>query len=858
MYTWNDDGRWPLVGREDELHAFAGLLSGARRQGFVISGPMGVGKSRLAVECLTRAGAAGFRTARVNCSEAAGTVPLGAVVHLLPPDLDLADPVAAFRRAAEVFAVGRDEPGWLLLIDDLHLLDRASAVLLRQLVDAGSIRFVATVRAGAPQTAAADALCRTDAVLRVDLGPLRRDDVADLLRRVLGGPVAQQTVREFGTASAGNALYLHELVVDALRRAAFRWDGLVWEADAPAGTTRLREMVRPLLAAAGRDLIELVALCEPVPLAEAERVATPGELAGMEAAGLLRADRDGPHTTVSFAHPMYGEVARADVPLLRRRTVLLEQAERVEGYGLRTVSFRLAATGTADPELLRRAATVARHAHDYPHTITLLRAIPQGVRTVADVLLLADALLHLGRGATAERELAAAAGHHALAESDRVQLTIARTRNLYWQDTSPARALAINRRARAAVKSATLHHVLDLNEGCLRFVQGEMTEAVRLLDRLEPEVDDAADVTVWFLAAGLKPDALAAAGRTAEAIEWARRAYRANRRHAVRGLLPHAASHLTSLGAAQAEAGDLAVARETLTAAFAELLDAGAARPQVWAAMNLGRTELIAGRLTAARHWYSEAATLTRALGYRRAHAIATAGLAAAAAQQGEPRPDGMPADGTVDTDHEVGRAWTLAAAGHLTEARELLGGAVGVARAGGRVTEELYLLTEISRLGGAKPVAHRVAELARECDGRLAAARAAFVAALAGDDPDRLLGAAATLRGIGADLLAAEAANAASLAFAAAGQARRAAAAATLAVRPDGAATPLLAVREPVVPLTGREREVALRAAAGASSRDIARSLTLSVRTVDNHLNRAYAKLGVTGRRDLPGALAG
>jgi len=398
MYTWNDDGRWPLVGRNDELDAFAGLLGGVRRQGFVISGPMGAGKSRLAAECLTRAGAAGFRTARVNCSEAARTVPLGAVVHLLPPDVDLADPVAAFRRAAEAFAVRPGVPGWLLLIDDLHLLDGASAVLLRQLVDTGSVRFVATVRADAPHGAAVDALCRTDAVLRVDLGPLSRDDVAAVLRQVLGGAVGQRTVREFRTASAGNALYLHELVVSALRRDAFRSDGLVWEAtgEALSGTTRLHEMVRPLLASAGRDLVELVAVCEPVPLAEAERVATPAELADMEAAGLLRVDRDGSRTTLSFAHPMYAEVARAAVPVLRRRAILLEQAERTEAYGLRTAAFRLAATGTADPELLRRAATVARHAHDYRHTVTLLRAIPEDTRTAADVLLLADALVQLG------------------------------------------------------------------------------------------------------------------------------------------------------------------------------------------------------------------------------------------------------------------------------------------------------------------------------------------------------------------------------------------------------------------------------------------------------------------------------
>ena len=55
---------------------------------------------------------------------------------------------------------------------------------------------------------------------------------------------------------------------------------------------------------------------------------------------------------------------------------------------------------------------------------------------------------------------------------------------------------------------------------------------------------------------------------------------------------------------------------------------------------------------------------------------------------------------------------------------------------------------------------------------------------------------------------------------------------------------------------LTPREREIALLAAAGSSSREIADRLVVSVRTVDNHLQNAYRKLGVTRRQDLPRVL--
>ncbi len=55
---------------------------------------------------------------------------------------------------------------------------------------------------------------------------------------------------------------------------------------------------------------------------------------------------------------------------------------------------------------------------------------------------------------------------------------------------------------------------------------------------------------------------------------------------------------------------------------------------------------------------------------------------------------------------------------------------------------------------------------------------------------------------------------------------------------------------------LTAREREIALLAAEGLRSRDIAERLVVSVRTVDNHLQHTYRKLGVRRRDELAGVL--
>jgi DNA-binding CsgD family transcriptional regulator len=56
---------------------------------------------------------------------------------------------------------------------------------------------------------------------------------------------------------------------------------------------------------------------------------------------------------------------------------------------------------------------------------------------------------------------------------------------------------------------------------------------------------------------------------------------------------------------------------------------------------------------------------------------------------------------------------------------------------------------------------------------------------------------------------------------------------------------------------LTPSERRVAALAAAGASNRDIAQELYVTVKTVEVHLSSTYRKLGIGSRHELAGALA-
>jgi DNA-binding CsgD family transcriptional regulator len=224
--------------------------------------------------------------------------------------------------------------------------------------------------------------------------------------------------------------------------------------------------------------------------------------------------------------------------------------------------------------------------------------------------------------------------------------------------------------------------------------------------------------------------------------------------------------------------------------------------------------------------------------------------------------PDGPP-HGLYRTDTTRARAWLAAERDGLGHARDLLVAEAEVASAHGKHAFEAALLHDVVRFGGAADVLARLAELDGEVQGELFTARLDHATGKANDDPGTLEAAVDGLERVGAPLLAAEASTDLAHALRRGGDHRGATAATARAetLRRSGGRVVLLQgpalIRSAAVePLTGREREVARLAARGASSKRIAEQLHLSVRTVDNHLQRAYTKLGVSSREQLPAAL--
>lgn len=163
-----------------------------------------------------------------------------------------------------------------------------------------------------------------------------------------------------------------------------------------------------------------------------------------------------------------------------------------------------------------------------------------------------------------------------------------------------------------------------------------------------------------------------------------------------------------------------------------------------------------------------------------------------------------------------------------------------------------------LARLG-AHGAGVELSALAEQMDGTLVGALAHHASAFDAADGEALLAAAEELAALGALTWAVPAARQAAQALT---DPRSATGASALVARwtsstglEDGRRSSTESTG--ISPLTRREREVALLAAQGLASRSIGERLFLSPRTVENHLARAYDKLGIRSRAELAHALA-
>lgn len=868
---------WPLVGREQALQLVRDQMQRTDIAGLVLVGPPGVGKTRLARECLVVGERAGFATALVVGSRAAADIPLGALAPLLPPaGVAAARGVVMLQEATEGLVELAGGRPLLLVVDDAHNLDDASALVLHGLAMARTAYVVATVRSGEAVPDPVVALWKDGIAERLELGPLDQREVAQLLEAALGGPVEGAVLRQFWNASQGNVLYLRELVLGSLEAKTLVDDAGLWRlVGTVSSSPRLTDLVEARLAGLDeRELaaLELVAFGEPIGVDVIERLSSDAALERLERVGLLATEVDDRRVQARLAHPLHGDVLRERTPVTRARAVRRALADEVESAGvrrrgdiLRVAVWRLDGGGTAKPELLLAAARQAAFANNHEVAIRLAREALAGAPGFEAGHLLADALYSSGRVEETEQVLATVAPL-AETEAERTTLALLRSFNLFWH-------LGHHDQAVRVIESV----LTDLTDPELA---GEARGVLALYDVAVGQPEAGLPVVEYLYATGEGRAFLQAAlagglglpalGRADEAVELSARGYQAHQ--AMGSMLSMYEPSIVRVAQVMAliSLGRIPEAQAMAEAGYATALTEGDGAGWAFFCLALGRCALERGRVIESLRWWREAAALSAAVSHRGpqrwaligqvfAHALA-GDVASARSARTELELVG-PHPATLN-DSELARAesWLLAAEGDLAGARERLLSLAGHERSVGHPGLELPALHDLARLGAAESVQGRVRELGPLVAGPLAAARVAHVDALVADDAEALGVAAEALAVCGASLLAAEAAESAAEAFRRHGDARRATSrfrrASELRAECEGASTPGLLRIDGPTPLTRRETEIALLAAKGLPSKDIAGRLFVSVRTVDNHLARIYDKLGVSGRSGVAEAM--
>jgi DNA-binding CsgD family transcriptional regulator len=870
---------WPLVGRGPELGLITKVVTSSRYRGLVVAGAAGVGKSRLASDALRLAEEQGCATARVTATRAGAHLPFGAVAPFLPAidggragEVD--DRVDLLRRSAAALLQRAGTRRLIVFVDDAQYLDDASATLIHQLAATEAACIIATVRTGDPAPEPVTALWKEDLADRLELMGLDAEAIGELLPAVLGGPVDPAAVAHLVVRCQGNVLFLRELVLGALRDHTLQDAGGLWRLVGPLSPShRLVELVEARLGGLTGDeraLLELVSYGEPFGQAELAALSDVDLAESLERRGLLDSRSDGRRLTIHLAHPLYGDVLRARIPVVRVRSIARSLAQIVESSGarrredvLRVATWRLEGGGAA-PELLFAAAAAARWHYDFPLAERLARAAVEAGAGFEARLLAAQLASLQGHGEMAEQDLVALA-REASDDMQRGLVAVTRLDNLGLYMGRLEEGLAVAEEAEATLQDPAWRDELAARRSTLLIG----TEGPRVAAQIASPLLERAEgrALVWAcLVAGFSFGRLGAFGAASDA------ALRGHAGHVTleQPLEWYPWMHHFVRCQALTFSGQLAEALELATEQYRMGLADRSPEAQAWFAWQLSRVFAAKGHIEPAVSHAREAVALFRQLGRTQSLQFCLPSLALALAVGG--RADdaadalrdfdglGLSPSLFMGVDPLEARAWTTAAAGDLPRAHQILKDAVHQGETIGDIVGQASCLHTLARLGHPEEAAPRLEALLPNIEGTLTAARAAHAAALSAGDPDSLSEAADAFETMGADLLAAEAAADAAVAWRRRKEPQPAATcelrAQGLAARCLGAATPALRGLAGRPTLTRSEREAAFLAAAGRSNKEIAEQLVLSVRTVEGRLQRVYEKLGVAGRSELTSTL--
>ncbi|WP_312180589.1 LuxR C-terminal-related transcriptional regulator [Arthrobacter sp.] len=882
--------------RAAEAEDIANQLLDPGLRGVVLLAPEGMGKSALAEEVLSRLD--GIVTVyRIHGSPVLSRIPYGALTPFLDPALaeDLESPLVVLRNIRRYFRVRAEagHPQALLMVDDAHHLDEASSHILVQLAMSGELRLMVLSRSRGVHMQELLSLARDGLMSRVDLQPLSLEAVHELCLQELGGPVLTASSAVLAQVSGGNPLYVKALIAGAQRRGELLRRNESWYLRALPGGLEptAQDLAKRLLAGRTpleRTVLETVALAGALSRSVLAALADQGAVQALIDDGYLEPVTDFPEQ-LRMAQSLHADAVRSLVPPMRSieiRQNLLGDGGAAEGIAQTPhhLAWALDCGDVPQDSALVQGARVANAVGDAELALRLALAVRPGVLSARARVEAAAAQLGLGNlseawaGVEDAVSTAPDTGTLDLAVLTTAQLAAGseqagdRIRTLIgaWAvrdaELTGGQSGGTGRAAWMAAGKSVLALWARVSDGDLLTVGESVAAAVSLLEAESLQAMEAeSSVLHEFKALGFAAacEVRTAAGAGQEAVRAAHEAQNELlqeplARSSVRG------SVFLRRGLALLHCGRF----EKLSQLLAGELQSN---PHYLLAFG-GTIGVLEGALEIHQGRFREGLRRLRpAIEALRAHdperllpyALAMAGYVAAVVDDtgpatrfaGELRGVAYSSPPALALTARAFAAAALAPQGSEepppSKVRELAAEARGL----GQYAAEKDILELAMAIGDLKQ-ARRLVDLTDSFEGGEAAALHAYAAAVAADNPERMVAAADEAVRRRKFLVAVECIGHAIRYYGAHNNLRRQRALIQqLRRRRDELAGVTVSYLSPSVHqvrLTKREHEIVKLLLDGASTKDIATRFTLSQRTVEGHVYRIYVKLGISRRTEL------
>ena len=387
----------PLIERSALVKDLVRCLRDDTRSGALVIGGAGTGKTAVVKAAIRELGSRSHLI-RLTATPALSAVPFGALAPYLSrlPDRELDSYAAVVEAMADSLKSEAERP--LFVVDDAHCLDHGTVRQLAQAAATGAAGILATCRPGPMIPDEFLSLWDDGIIAKFDLAPLSRTGTHQLCEQVLRADVSPWVSALFHDAADGNPLMLMSLIHHARASGALGFRHGVWfllanpdMAQVPAADVvdrQLRSMTPEEKTAA-----TIVALAGPLSLAQILRISGPKAVDALDTAGII-AVSSGHDRLVRPASPIVGEIIRHRVPAgrssaLRSSVLSLPSTHAaVPGAALNRLRWSLDCGVEIPPLQLLQAAVAANTALD---PATAARA----AGAIRDVRFLSEARIQL-------------------------------------------------------------------------------------------------------------------------------------------------------------------------------------------------------------------------------------------------------------------------------------------------------------------------------------------------------------------------------------------------------------------------------------------------------------------------------